>query len=313
VIGRAIVTGGAGFLGSHLADRLVDEDCETLVVDDLSTGHLDNLAQARRTDRLSFHQIDIRDSDLSRVLSKFAPEVVFHCAAQASVARSVEDPATDADINIVGTVNVLVAAVEAGAQRVVNVTTGGALYGSAAPIPATERARKSPESPYGISKKLALDYLAHFHTAYGLNHVTVAPANIFGPRQDPHGEAGVVAIFSELMLSRGQPVIFGDGSITRDYVYVEDVVDALMRSAVRGSGRLFNIGTGVETSVLELHRLLADLTGFTAEPTFGPDRPGDVQRSALDASSAAKHLGWEPFTALDTGLRLTVEWMKSRA
>jgi UDP-glucose 4-epimerase len=312
MIGRAVVTGGAGFLGSHLADRLVDEECETLVVDDLSTGHLDNLAQARSTGRLAFHQIDIRDPDLVQVVTRFRPEIVFHLAAQASVAGSVTDPVFDAAVNVVGTVNVLVAAVEAGVGRVVNVTTGGALYGADAPVPATERAARKPESPYGVSKKVALEYLPYFQAAYGLTHATIAPANIYGPRQDPHGEAGVVAIFVGQLLRRDQPTINGDGSITRDYVYVEDVVDALMRAGERGAGRLYNIGTGIETSVLELYEALAGLTGYRGEPAFGPERPGDVPRSALDATRASKYLGWEPFTPLETGLRLTVEWMKQR-
>lgn len=312
MIGRAVVTGGAGFVGSHLTDRLVDEGCDTLVVDDLSTGRLDNLSQARRSGRLGFHQIDIRDAGLAEVFARFRPEVVFHLAAQASVARSVEDPVEDAAVNVVGTVNVLAATLEAGARKLVNITTGGALYGSQAPVPATERAKQAPESPYGLSKKVSLDYLRYFKASYGLDFASLAPSNIYGPRQDPHGEAGVVAIFLGKMIDRERPLINGDGSFTRDYVYVEDVVDALMRAAERGSGRLFNIGTGVETSVLELYRHLARLTGYPDEPMFGPERPGDIRRSALDASSAAKHLGWEPFTDLDAGLRLTVEWYRSR-
>jgi UDP-glucose 4-epimerase len=312
MIGRAVVTGGAGFVGSHLTDRLVDEGCDTLVVDDLSTGRLDNLAQSRRSHRLAFHQIDIRDRGLTEVIARYKPEVVFHVAAQASVARSVEDPVEDAAINVVGTVNVLAATLEAGAAKFVNVTTGGALYGSNAPVPATERAKQAPESPYGVSKKLSLDYLRYFRTTYGLDFASLAPSNIYGPRQDPHGEAGVVAIFLQQMIDGERPIINGDGSFTRDYVYVEDVVDALMRASDRGSGKLFNIGTGIETSVLELYRRLASLTGYAKEPTFGPERLGDVPHSALDSSSAARHLGWEPFTDLDAGLTLTVEWYRNR-
>lgn len=311
MIGRAVVTGGAGFVGSHLVDRLVDEGIETLVVDDLSTGRLDNLAQARRSQRMAFHQMDIRDGSLIEVVTNYRPEVVFHLAAQASVALSVEDPAEDAAINIVGTVNVLSAALGAGARKVVNITTGGALYGAKAPMPTSERAKQAPESPYGISKKATLDYLKHFKKAYGLDFVSVAPANIYGPRQDPHGEAGVVAIFTQALLEGKTPVIYGDGSVTRDYVYVEDVVDAMMRGSETGSGRLFNIGTGIETSVLELFSLLASLTGFQGQAEFGPARAGDVPRSCLDAASAAKHLGWQPFTTLEAGLRLTVEWYKN--
>lgn len=312
MIGRAVVTGGAGFVGSHLVDRLVDEGCDTLVVDDLSSGSLDNLAQARTSQRLAFHQLSVEDRELTEVVARYRPEVVFHLAAQASVGLSVEDPVYDASVNVVGTVNVMAAALEAGARRVVNVTTGGALYGSKAPIPATERAKQAPESPYGVSKKVAYEYLVHFKKAYGLDFVSLAPSNVYGPRQNPHGEAGVIAIFTQRLLRRESPQINGDGSFTRDYVYVEDVVDALTRAIDDGSGRLLNIGTGIETSVLDLFGKLAAIIGFKGDPAFGPERPGDVARSALDASNARKHLGWEPFTSLDAGLRLTVEWFKGR-
>jgi nucleoside-diphosphate-sugar epimerase len=308
MIGRALVTGGAGFVGSHLVDRLVDEGTEVLVVDDLSSGSLDNLAQARTTGRLDVHQMDVTAPELIEAAERFGPEVVFHLAAQASVIRSVDDPVFDATTNVVGTVNVLEATRNSGAARLVFTSTGGALYGAGAKLPATERAGRHPESPYGVAKKIVEDYFRYYREAYGLDYVILAPANIYGPRQDPHGEAGVVAIFSRTMLDRGQPLIFGDGRQTRDFVFVEDVVDALMRGADRGGARLFNIGTGIETTVLELFELLAEATRFRGEPGMMPARPGEMRRSVLDASAAHKHLGWEPFTSLRRGLKVTADW-----
>lgn len=310
MIGRVIVTGGAGFVGSHLVDRLVDEGTEVLVVDDLSSGSLGNLAQARTTGRLDVHQMDVIAPEFIEAAKQFGPEVIFHLAAQASVVRSVEDPVADATTNIVGTVNALEAARNSGAERVVFTSTGGALYGAKAKLPATERAGRHPESPYGVAKKIAEDYFRYYRDAYGLDYVILAPSNIYGPRQDPHGEAGVVAIFSRAMLDRGQPVIFGDGRQTRDFVFVEDVVDAMMRAADRGGSRLLNIGTGVETTILELFELLAEATRFRGEPGMMPERPGEMRRSALDASAARKHLGWEPFTSLRRGLKITADWFR---
>ncbi len=305
-----MVTGGAGFLGSHLADRLVDEGAEVLAIDDLSSGRLENLAQARSTGNLHFHQLDIRADELPEAVTRFGPEVVFHLAAQASVARSMDAPAFDASVNVVGTVNVLAAAVEAGAERVVFSSTGGALYGDKVKVPTGERAAKHPESPYGIAKKVVDEYFRFFRASYGLDYISLAFANLYGPRQDSSGEGGVVAIFARTMLERHQPVIFGDGKQTRDFVYVEDAVDALMRGAERGGGRLLNIGTGVETSILDVYRLVAEATRYRGGPAMMAARPGDLRRSALDAAAAGRHLGWSPFTPLPTGIRLTVDWFR---
>lgn len=310
MIGRAIVTGGAGFIGSHLVERLVDEGTETLVVDNLSTGRLDRLTDARRIGGVTVHQLDIRAPEMEEAAKRFQPEVVFHLAAQAQVPASVHDPMEDASVNVLGTINVLSAAVAAGARRIVFATTGGALYGSPKKLPATEKTARLPESPYGISKKIVEDYFRYFKETYELDYSIIAPANVYGPGQDPFGEAGVVAIFARTMLDGRRPVIYGDGSVTRDYVYVEDVVDAFIRAGNIGGGLLLNIGTAKETSTREIYDLVAKITGYHGEPRMDPPRPGDVQRSCLSAAAARKHLGWEPFTPLTTGLRRTVEWMR---
>ena len=311
MIGRAIVTGGAGFIGSHLVERLVDEGTETLVVDDLSTGRLERLADARRSGGVQIHQLDVRAPELIEAAKRFKPEVVFHLAAHAQVRPSVDDPVHDASVNVLGTVNVLQAAVLAGVRRVAFASTGGALYGDVQK-PATERTPRKPESPYGISKKIVEDYFRWFADTYGLEYVMLAPANVYGPGQDPFGEAGVVAIFSRSMLDGRRPVIYGDGSNTRDYVYVEDVVDAFVRAGNLGGNRLLNIGTQKETSTREIYDLLARITGYRGEPRMEAPKQGDLARSCLDATAARKHLGWEPFTPLGTGLRRTVEWFRAR-
>jgi nucleoside-diphosphate-sugar epimerase len=312
MIGKALITGGAGFIGAHLVERLVDEGTETLVIDNLSTGRLERLAQARRVGGVRVHQLDIRAPELEEAAKIFKPEVVFHLAAQAQVPASVHDPMEDASVNVLGTINVLSAAVASGARRVVFASTGGALYGSAKKLPATEKTARNPESPYGISKKIVEDYFRYFEDAYGLDYVIVAPANVYGPGQDPFGEAGVVAIFAKAMIDGRRPVIYGDGSVTRDYVYVEDVVDAFVRAGNIGGGLLLNVGTSKETSTREIFDLLAKITGYHGEPKFDPPRPGDVPRSCLSAAAARKHLGWEPFTPLTTGLRRTVDAMRGR-
>lgn len=308
--GRALVTGGAGFIGSHLVDRLVDEGWEVLVLDDLSKGHLDRLAEARRRGEVDFHQIDIRAPQLPQVTERFRPSVVFHLAAQSAVRPSVEDPQLDAAINILGTLNVLESARRAGAERVVFASSGGAIYGDRVRLPVREGSTKRPDSPYGISKKVVEDYFRFFRTIYGLDYVLLALANVYGPRQDPFGEAGVVAIFARAMLDGRRPVIYGDGSQTRDYVYVSDVVDAFLRAAHKGGGKLLNVGTGKETSVTELFRAVAGFTGYDGSPAFVDPKPGDLARSVVDPVVADRQLGWRPWTSLEEGLELTVEWFR---
>ncbi len=309
MITKAVVTGGAGFIGANLVDRLVDDDVEVLVIDDLSSGRLERLAEARRTGRMSLHQIDIRAPELGEILGRFEPEVVFHQAAQISVRDSVDDPVNDASINLVGTVNVLKASAEAGATRVVFASSGGATFGDVDIFPTPETEPRTPESPYGVSKKLVDEYLRYFKDAYGLDYVSLGYANVYGPRQDPHGEAGVVAIFSQRMLRGERCTIFGDGSQLRDYVYVEDVTDACVRAANIGGGVYLNIGTGRETSVVELFELLKErVAGYTRTPEFADAKPGDIPRSCLDPSAAKAHLGWEAWTSLEDGFTATVDW-----
>lgn len=306
---KAIVTGGAGFVGSHLVDVLVDRDWDVLVVDDLSTGKMDNLADARRRG-ISIHVTDIRAPELSEVMARHAPEVVFHLAAHAKVRPSMDDPIHDASINVIGTLNVLGAARRAGVRKVCFASSGGAAYGSAAKIPTAETAEKRPESPYGISKKIVEDYFRWYRDLHGLEYSLLALANVYGPRQDAVLEGGVVAIFAQAMFEGRRPTIFGDGTQTRDFVYVGDVCDAFVRAADAGDGFFMNIGSGIETSVNDLYDAIARITGFPTKPEYGPAKSGDVYRSVLDATRARKELGWEAWTSLDEGLAKTVAWYR---
>ncbi len=311
---RALVTGGAGFIGSTLVDRLLAEGHAVDVVDDLSSGSLSNLAEARSNPDhdYSFHRLDIRSADLVEVMARRRPEVVFHLAAQADVRVSVAQPAFDADVNILGTINVLEGARAAGSRKVVFAGSGGTLYGETKEIPTRESAPQHPESPYGVSKKSAIDYLYAYRGLHGIEYSALALANVYGPRQDPHGEAGVVAIFSGLLLA-GQPcTIFGDGEQTRDFVYVDDVVDAFSRAATRGDGLLMNIGTGIETSVNELYSTMASLAPSAVPPEYGAARPGELRRSALDPARAGIQLGWAPWTTLEEGTGQVLRWFSGR-
>ena len=309
---RVLVTGGAGFLGSHLVDRLVDDGQEILVVDDLSSGKVARLGAARRRGAVTVHTIDIRSAGLIDTVNRFCPDLIFHLAAQTSVPASVADPRRDAEINIAGTVNVLEAASLVDVKRVVFTSTGGAVYGSKVALPAHEDSPRRPESPYGISKMVVEEYLGFWKRARGLDYSIIRPANIYGPRQDPTGEAGVVAAFARACLDRTRPTIFGSGTDTRDYVYVDDVVDALMRAAEVGGGETYNIGTGIETSTEEVFETVARHARFRGGAVYGPPRPGDIPRSVLDCRLARKELGWQPFTTFDEGIRRTVAWFAER-
>jgi len=307
---RAIVTGGAGFIGSHLVELLVDRDWQVLVVDDLSSGQMEHISAARRRGDVAVHVMDVRGREFAEVAVRFDPEIIFHLAAQSKVRSSVEDPVHDADVNVLGTINVLEAAQAARVRRVVFASSGGAIYGGRARLPASERSTMKPESPYGISKKIVADYFRWFGEVYGVEHVLLAPANVYGPRQDPGLEGGVTAIFAKAMLGGERPVIYGDGSQTRDLVYVEDVVDAFWRATESGDGLLLNIGSGNETSVIDLYDLLARITGFGKRPRFEAPRTGDVARSVVNPAKAKAVLGWEAWTPLEAGLRRTVEWYR---
>ena len=289
---RAIVTGGAGFIGSHLVDALVERGDEVVVVDDLSSGKREHLNPNAR-----FEERDIRQG-----LGAADAEVVFHLAAQADVQTSVKRPDYDADVNVLGTVRVLEAARASGAQ-VVFTSTGGAIYGEC-DGPAGEDAPREPLSPYGIAKLCGEEYLRGWNRMHGSGNVVLRLANVYGPRQDAGLEGGVVAIFLERLAAAEETVIYGDGGQTRDFVYVGDVVQGLLAAAGRDGG-VFNVGTGDETTILDLHRVCAAVAGVEREPRFEEARLGDVRRSVLDASLAARELGWRPQVGLEEGLRLT--------
>ena len=314
---RTLVTGGAGFIGSTLVDRLLAEGHSVDVVDDLSTGSLSNLSEARKGDdhRFQFHRCDIRDSAVADLIERRAPEVIFHLAAQMDVRVSVTDPVLDAMINVVGTLNVLEGARRAGTSKVVFASSGGTIYGDPdeSQLPLAESCAQVPISPYGVAKKVVSDYLAVYRRLHDLEFTSLALANVYGPRQDPHGEAGVVAIFAGRLLSGESCRIFGDGTSTRDYVYVDDVVDAFVRAAERGGGLVLNIGTGVETSVDDLYATMAKVAGVEAGPEYAPPREGEVARSALDAGRAEIHLGWKPWTDLTSGSAAVLDYFRERS
>ena len=308
--GRALVTGGAGFIGSHLVGRLMDEGWDVLVVDDLSAGHLDNLAEARSRGRVRFHQVDIRDDEFTRAVEQFAPHVVFHLAAPIQESISTMDPLHDASVNILGTINVLEAARQAGAERVVFASSGGAVFGDHGKLPAKETYAKRPDGPHGIAKKAVEDYFRFYETTHNVDYVALGLSNVYGPRQNPFGESGVVAIFTRLMLDGKRPVIYGDGMQTRDYLFVDDAVDAFVRAAGTGGGKYLNVGTGRETTVVRVFKAIADEIGFTQLPVFVDARPGDPARSVLDPAAATRALHWQPWTNLEAGVAITVEWMR---
>lgn len=314
---RAFVTGGAGFIGSALVDRLLAEGDQVDVVDNLATGSLANLAEARRTSerRMTFHQLDIRSPDLLEVMGRCSPEVVFHLAAQADVRVSVADPVLDADVNVVGSLRVLEGARSSGARKVVFAASGGTLYGDAdvSELPVKESHPQRPLSPYGVAKKAVGDYLHAYRELHDLEYTALALANVYGPRQDPHGEAGVVAIFAGHLLAGEACTVFGDGTQTRDFVYVDDVVDAFSRASQRGGGLTINVGTGAETSVNDLYRTMAEQAGVDRPAVVAPPRPGELHRSCLDPGRAAIHLGWKPWTTLEDGTAATIDWFRSVA
>jgi UDP-glucose 4-epimerase len=312
---RALVTGGAGFIGSNLADALLDRGDEVAVIDDLSTGKRENLtgALARGAD---LHVLDIRDgAQLREAIAGARPDIVFHLAAQMDVRKSIEDPAWDAGINVVGTINVLEASRLAGVGRVVNTSTGGAIYGDVDVMPTPESVPPRPMSAYGQSKFCAEAYCGWSERLYGLPSVTLRYGNVYGPRQDPHGEAGVIAIFCGKLIAGERPRIFGDGRQTRDYAYVGDIVAANLAAAAHPEAHgAYNAGTGVESSVLEVVAALREAAGIGEgefEPEFAPARAGELQRSSLDVTRARAELGFSAETDLVSGLRSTLEWART--
>jgi UDP-glucose 4-epimerase len=306
-----LVTGGAGFIGSHVCDRLLAEGHRVVAVDDLSTGHIANLMEARGYGKaFTFFNMDVRAEGLLPLFERYRPEVVVHLAAQAGVRPSLVDPVHDASVNVMGLLNVMECAAKTGVRKVIYAASGGTMYGEPKKLPVKETATGRPLSPYGISKRVGIDYLAYYERFRGMDWTALALANVYGPRQDPSGEAGVVGIFATKMLAGEAPTIFGDGNQTRDYVFIDDTVHAIALAAERGSGRVVNVGTGIETSVNRLYEMLASLTGFTGQPTYGPLPPGEIRRIALDPSLAAEVLGWKPWTHLEDGLGETVAYLK---
>jgi UDP-glucose 4-epimerase len=320
---KIMVTGAAGFIGSHLVDRLLHEGEEVIGVDNLSSGRLSNLADARNSQlgKFTFHRVDITSTALGDLIKRVKPELIFHLAAQVDVRKSVADPIHDAMVNVVGTLNLLQAAAATGTGKVVFTSSGGCIYGEPdeSRLPVTEEQvylpESMPESPYGVSKKIALDYLRYYRAVKGLDYTALALANIYGPRQEPASEVGlegqVVAIFCRKMLGGRPATIYGDGTQTRDFVYVDDVVSAYLASRERGSGELINIGSGAELSITELHSRLANLTGARFDPVYAGARPGELRRIVVDSSKAARVLGWSPNTPIEEGLKQTVAWFKA--
>ncbi len=298
---RVLITGGAGFIGSHLADRLLAEGHSVDVVDSLVTGKRENL-----TPGATLHAIDMRDEGLEQVFAEVQPEVVFHLAAHIDVTRSVRDPAYDASINILGSINLLEHCRAHGVRKFIYSGTGGALFGEPRYRPVDETHPVDPISPYGISKHTVEHYLFAYHVNHGLEYTVLRYPNVYGPRQDPRGEAGVVAIFSLQMLTGQQPVIFGDGSKTRDYCYVSDIVEAniiALNSPVNG---VYNLGRGIEVSDLEVFEAVRAAVGADIAPVFAPIRPGEVEHIALDASRAERELGWRWKVGLTEGVAAAV-------
>lgn len=313
---RALVTGGAGFIGSHLVDRLLADGYQVDVVDSLWTGDLANLDEARAAhgDRVAFHHLDVRDPAVTELVADVQPEVLYHLAAQADVRVSVTRPLFDAEVNVLGSLQLMEAARRAGVRKMVVASSGGTIYGDPDPadLPVRETHPQHPVSPYGVAKKVVDDYLRCYKVLHGLDYTALALANVYGPRQDPNGEAGVVAIFAGRLLGGEPCTVFGDGRQTRDFVFVHDVVDAFARAADRASGLVVNIGTGMETSVNELYDAMARAAGVDRPADHAPARLGELARSSLDPSLAGEVLGWKPQASLAEGTQAVLDWFRAQ-
>ncbi|OBG23074.1 GDP-mannose 4,6-dehydratase [Mycobacterium sp. 852002-51057_SCH5723018] len=313
---RTLVTGAAGFIGSTLVDRLLEEGHQVTGVDNLSAGYpAANMESAHRkgAGRFTFVAVDVRHSELCDVIARSNPDVVFHLAAQIDVCRSVDDPQHDARNNVLGTINLLEASRRAGVPRIIYATSGGSRYGAPTTLPATEDTALDPLSPYAAANVAGEFYMGAYAKMYGIAPICLALANVYGPRQYAHLTAGVVTLFGSAMITGRPTTIYGDGSATRDYVYVDDVVHAFLCAAdapVRTVGT-FNIGTGVQTTVTELHRLVAEAVGVSRPPDYAAARTGEVHASALDPTRASRMLGWKPDTDLVQGVKRTVDWLRA--
>lgn len=302
---KVLVTGGAGFIGSHIVNRLIKEGHEVVIVDNLATGKKKNVNPEAR-----FHKLDILSPKLEKLFQKEKPDVISHQAAQIDVRRSVADPLFDAQVNILGFLNVMENALRCGIRRVVFASSGGAVYGEPQTFPVSETHPTHPISAYGISKLTGEHYLYYYQQVGGLRPVSLRYANVYGPRQDPFGEAGVVAIFTQKMLTAEQPIINGNGQQTRDYVYVEDVVEANMAVMDKNVEGIFNVGTRSETSVNQLFHYLSELTGFGKKSIHGPEKRGELARSMIDYGKLNRVVGWEPRVNLQEGLEKTVQYFR---
>lgn len=304
---RVLVTGGAGFIGSHIVDALVERGHSVAVVDDLSSGRRENVNPAAR-----LHVVNVTSDELAAVMDREQPEVVFHEAAQMDVRKSVADPRFDATVNILGGLNLYENCVRLKVGKVVLASTGGAIYGEQEQYPAPETHPQQPLSPYGIAKLANEKYLYFYRGTYGLQHVILRYANVYGPRQSPHGEAGVVAIFASRMLAGQVPTINGTGKQTRDYVYVGDVAAANMAALDHSESDVFNVGTAIETDVNQLAESIRKAVGTATEPVHGPGKPGEQLRSVVDWAKAKRLLKWSPTVPLDEGITRTVEWFRKQ-
>jgi len=305
---KIIVTGGAGFIGSHLVDLLIAQGHEVYIIDNLSSGKRENV-----NPKSELIVADIRDDGTAGIVREISPDAVFHEAAQVSVRESVADPAADAEINIIGSIRLIKAAADCGVGKFVFASSGGAIYGDQESFPAPETHPTRPVSPYGIAKLSVEHYLYYFNREYGLGYAALRYSNVYGPRQDPYGEAGVVAIFSNMMLKGEEPRVNGDGGQTRDYVYVGDVVRANLLALGAGVSGCYNVGTGIETSVNELYGRLKTVSGYAGDKVHGPAKPGEQYRSVIDAGLLGRETGWSPKVSLDKGLAETVDYFRKSA
>ena len=301
-----LVTGGAGFIGSHLVDGLIEEEHRVAVVDDLSTGSLKNV-----NPKAAFYQADIRSKELDAIFEKEHPDFVNHHAAQMDVRRSVREPVFDADVNVLGSINVVENCLRHNVKKMVYISTGGAVYGEPDYLPVDEDHPVRPLCQYGISKHTVEHYLYFYGQTYGLRYTVLRYPNVYGPRQNPFGEAGVNAIFIGKMLKGEAPIIFGDGEQLRDYVYVSDIVDANFAVLERGDGQMYNIGAGIGISVNQIYEKLQRIIGFSASPIYSEPRTGEIQRTYLECSKARQELGWSAKTGFDEGLTKTVGWFRT--
>ena len=302
---KILVTGGAGFIASHIVDRFIEEGHEVVVVDNLSTGQRRNINAAA-----NFYNADIQGRWLERVFRRERPAVVCHHAAQIDVRRSVQDPFFDAQVNVMGTLKVFQNAVKYGVRKVIFASSGGAVYGESQSLPVSEDHPTRPTSPYGINKAIGDEYLRYFRDSCGLEYVSLRYANVYGPRQDGNGEAGVVGIFSQKMLNGDQPVINGNGRQTRDFIYVDDIVEANVAALTKTAHGIYNVGTGQETTINELFGILAKLINPAVREVHGPAKKGEQQRIALDAGRLQRELEWETKVPLQDGLAKTVEYYR---